>query len=76
MNEQHVAGSECLPLAGMSGHCQEGRTSQGGDQEVQALPRTDADPTALGSANPCCLPFIGNDSQSIAPGWAITGAEG
>lgn len=47
-----------------------------GDQEVQALPRIDTDPSAVGSANPCCLPFIGNDSESIAWRWAVTGVEG
>lgn len=63
MNEQHVAGSERLPPSGMPGHCQgSGGGGKGGDQEVQALPRIDTDPTVVGSANPCCLPFIGNDS--------------
>ena len=62
MNKQHVAGSDRLPPG--SGHCQESRVSQGDDQEEQALLRNDPDPTAAGSANPCCVRFIANDSHS------------
>ena len=50
--------------------------SPGEQGEPRRGPRTDTDSTMVGSANPCCPPFIGSDSQSIAPRWAGTGAEG
>ena len=61
MNEQHVAGSTCLPPR--SGPRQESRVGKRDGQEEQALLRNDPDPIATGLCKSSCVPFVARKSQ-------------